>query len=279
MKRDEAIKLASKGFEELEEALKQGRSEILERYLAVMARFHDYSFHNCLMILFQCPGATRVAGFRKWQDFGRHVRKGEKGIAIFAPMIHRQKDERQESDQDNLEVHAVQGFRVVHVFDVSQTEGDPLPEFAQVTGHPGEWLTRLAHVASSRGIQIEYVDSLGGANGCSSGGTISVLDSLPPGEKFLTLVHELAHEELHRGNRRAGTTKKVRETEAEAVGFVVARAVGIECTVHSADYIQLYRGDAESLRESMHLVQKTAADLIEALQNTRLPCEAAQCRG
>ncbi len=269
MKRDQAIQLASQGYEELELALKQGRSAALERYLSVMARFPTYSFHNSLLIYVQCPAATRVAGYRKWQSFGRQVKQGEQGIAIFAPMVYRRKHEADQHDGDTPLERYVAGFRVVHVFDVSQTDGDPLPEFAEVSGEPGSWLARLEEVAKCRGIALQYVRSLGGATGGCSAGRISIVEDLPPAEKFLTLVHELAHAALHSGQRRPATTEQVRETEAEAVGFVVSRAIGLECTTHSADYIRLYRGNVETLTESMQAIQRVSADLIRELQQNQ----------
>ena len=278
MKRDDALKLATKGYEELTATLAEGRSETLRRYLAVMGRFHNYSFRNCLMIAMQRPEATHVAGYRKWEQLGRHVKKGETGIGIFAPLVYRKKDggasggnETKDDGNDSAE-KTLKGFRVVHVFDISQTEGEALPEFAQVDGDPGKWLTRLERVVRAKGIELEYVDSLGGAQGMSTGGKVAIVESMGAAEKFLTLVHEAAHELLHRGTRRNETTAKVRETEAEAVGFVVSQAIGLDAVRHAADYIGLYRGDAETLCESMDFIQKTATDLIEAL-NAANECE------
>ena len=278
MKRDDALKLATTGYEELAGALAEGRSETLMRYLGVMGRFHNYSFRNCMMIAMQRPEATQVAGYRKWEQLGRQVKKGETGIGIFAPLVYRKKQDganngnKTKDDGENGAEKSLQGFRVVHVFDVSQTEGEALPEFAQVDGDPGKWLVRLASVVQAKGIELEYVDSLGGAQGMSTGGKVVIVESLDAADKFMTLVHEAAHELLHRGARRNETTPKVRETEAEAVGFVVAQAIGLDAVRHAADYIGLYRGDADTLSESMGFIQKTATDLIEALNEADV-CE------
>ena len=167
MKRDDALKLATKGYEQLASTLAEGRSETLTRYLAVMSRFHNYSFRNCMMIAMQKPEATHVAGYRRWEQLGRQVKKGEKGIGIFAPLVYRKKQAnnggnvRENGSKDAEKTLA--GFRVVHVFDISQTEGDALPEFAQVSGDPDRWLARLESVVRAKGIELEYVDSLGGA--------------------------------------------------------------------------------------------------------------------
>ena len=267
MKPDDAVTLACQGFEQLAAALRERRSDALESYLAAMAKFHKYSFPNSLMIHLQFPSATRVAGYRKWQELGRQVRDGETGIAVFTPVFRGQMGDQKRLDVVGRVGHAVRGFRVVHVFDVSQTEGKPLPELAQVSGDPGLWLRRLEEVACDRGIQVQYVEYLLGAKAISTGRTVCILERLKPTDRFLTLVHELAHEPLHESRRRYATTRTVGATEAEAVGFVVSRAIGLDCLGHSADYIQLYRGNTDTLCESLYYIRKTAADLIEALHS------------
>lgn len=274
MKREEAMELATNGFDKLSDALAQGKSETLVTYLNVMARFHKYSFRNCVLIAMQRSGATRVAGYRKWQELGRHVKKGEKGIAILAPMVYKQSADEQatgigSSDEvsANDPAKVVRGFRVVHVYDVEQTDGKPLPEFATVDGDAGNWLEKLEHVVRAAGIELEYQDDLGGAEGISTGGAISVLANLSDVKKTLVLLHEHAHEWLHKGERRKETTKKIRETEAEAVAFVVAQAIGLDAKDHASDYIQLYNGDAETLQESMEFIQRTATQIIQALHD------------
>jgi len=149
---------------------------------------------------------------------------------------------------------------------VSQTEGEDLPEFASITGDPGENIAALEHMIRSEGIELEYDYPASGAQGVSQKGKIMVRPDLPPAEHFSVLVHEASHEFLHAGKeRRKSTTKTIRETEAEAVAHVVCRAVGIESTSHSADYIQLYHGDVEVLTESLDSIQKTAARILNAL--------------
>lgn len=268
MKREEAMKLVTCGFEELSQALAEGKSEALVAYLSVMARFHDYSFRNCLLIAKQRPKATQVAGFRQWLKMKRYVKKGEKGIGILAPLVYKRKDDEPPSDtpqSNNDSAKIVRGFKVVHVFDVSQTEGEQLPEFEEVRGDPGDWLLKLEEVVRAAGIELEYVDSLGGADGVSQGGKIAVVAGLPAAQTFLVLVHEYGHELLHRDERRKKTTKQIRETEAEAVGYVVSHVIGLDAKSHSSDYIQLYNGDSDTLSESMHLIQQTAARIVEEI--------------
>lgn len=270
MKREEATKLAERGLAELNAALQQGASDTLTRYLDVLARFHRYSFGNVMLIASQKPDATHVAGFHTWKSLGRWVKKGEQGIAILAPMVGRKRrdgTDRPAVDDSDGNVRQLCGFRVVHVFDVSQTEGAELPEFAGIHGDPGKGLRQLESIIAGYGIQLEYDFPGCGAEGVSRDGTIVVRPDMPPAETFAVLAHELAHELLHqRTDRKRLASRTVLETEAEAVAYVVCQAMGLESSTRSSDYIQLYRGDVATLSESLDLIQKTAASLIEQLQ-------------
>jgi antirestriction protein ArdC len=272
MKREDAKQLITDGLAQLNDALSQGRSETLEKYLTVMSRFHRYSFGNLLLILSQFEAASFVAGFHKWKELGRHVKKGEKAIGIFAPCRYKRKVE--DDNGDERETQDVRGFRVVHVFDISQTEGEDLPEFAQIQGDAGENLARLEHVVRDVGIDLRYERIPGSVKGVSSGGTITLEQELSRPEKFAVLIHEHAHELLHQQTgRKHECSKTVRETEAEAVAFVVCHAFGLDSKTRSSDYIQLYRGSTETLAESLDLIQKTAAGIIEAINAVQLECE------
>jgi antirestriction protein ArdC len=211
-----------------------------------------------------------VAGFHAWRKLGRFVKKGEHGIAIFAPMMSRRKD-RDERKQTTTEgEESVFGFRIVYVFDVEQTEGDSLPEFAKVNGDATGWMAHLENAVRDAGVALEY-GHIGfpiGAKGMSTPGAIKVSPSLPESEKFAVLVHEFAHELLHqRTDRKGDTTRRIRETEAEAVAYTVCRAFGIDSTTRSSDYIQLYRGTEDTLRESLGFVQQTATRIIEVVRS------------
>jgi antirestriction protein ArdC len=270
MNREEATKLSEQTIAELASALEQGRSEALTNYLSVMAKFHDYSFRNCLLIAMQKPDATYVAGFNRWKQLNRFVRKGEKGIAILAPLVYRKKaDDSPKSEPeptaDEQNVATLRGFKVVHVFDVSQTEGDELPQFATLNGDPGEKLSQLEEFVQRHEITLKYEPLSGGALGVSRGGEIVIVPELSTAEKFSVLVHEFAHERLHHGERKKETSKTVRETEAEAVAFVVCKAIGLDPGTKSADYIQLYAGDKAVLMESLDYIQKTAAYILAGL--------------
>jgi hypothetical protein len=251
------------------EQLEQGHSEGLTEYLNAMGRFHNYSFGNILEIARQNPDATRVAGFHAWQQLGRYVRKGERGIRIYAPLIgsRRSKDESAIKDVTKTKEPVVFGFRAVYVFDVSQTEGKELPELsAQVSGEVGDYQDRLRAFIAQQGITLEYQDSIAPALGVSYGGRIALLPGQSEADEFSTLVHELAHEMLHKADRRAATTKTNRETEAEAVAFVVGNTIGLNNGRASADYIHLYNGNAALLAESLEVIQKASAVILTALE-------------
>ena len=268
MKRDEAVKLVETGFEELAASLKAGKSDKLKEWMAVCAKFSNYSLRNCLLISQQKPDASQVAGFRKWPKLGRQVKKGEKGIAIFAPLVYKKKDDsKPPPSEDENGKRELRGFKVVHVFDISQTEGDDLPEPHTVGGEPGPWVAKLETIIAAAGIELEESDDLGGADGMSTKGRIVVAKGLSPANRFSVLVHELCHEETHSKSVRKGTTKKSRETEAEAVACIVAQAVGLDANQSASDYIQLYAGDVETLTASLDVIQKEACSIIERLHS------------
>jgi hypothetical protein len=251
--------------------LEAGHSEGLTAYLTAMGRFHNYSFGNILEIARQKPDATRVAGLYAWNQLGRKVMKGQKGIRILAPMIssRKKKDTEVERSKDAAAINkpVLVGFRAVYVFDVSQTEGAELPQFSErTTGDVGEYRERLIDFTITQGIELEFNDSIAPAMGMSYGGKIAILPGQEPAEEFSTLVHELAHELLHKAERRTATTKTVRETEAEAIAFVVSQTIGLDAGRASADYIHLYYGNAALLAESLEVIQRTSALILSAIE-------------
>lgn len=261
----------------LASALEQGESDTLKAYLAAMGRFHRYSLGNAMLIAFARPGATRVAGFRTWQKLGRRVRKGELGIAILPPIARRRKPrteakERTGPDERNERASSdagptVLGFRTAYVFDVAQTDGKELAEFAKIEGEPIAELARLKQHVTEQGLQLRYAGHLGGAEGMSVGGTIVLRAGQAAPEEFSTLVHELAHERLHHdGVQRS---RVVKETEAEAVAYAVNAAVGLELNSASRDYIHLYDGKKEALIASLERIRSVATEIIGAVLSDR----------
>ena len=250
------------------EQLEAGHSEALTNYLTAMSRFHNYSFGNVLEIARQMPAATKVAGFWTWKNLGRNVKAGQKGIRILAPIVgvRRKKDSEAQKDIAKQNERVLVGFRNAYVFDISQTDGVDLPAMHEVNGDPGESIDRLAAFLKGKGIQLVYNPNIAPALGVSYGGRIAILPGQSKAEEFSTLVHETAHELLHKADRRTATTKTVRETEAEAVAFVVGKAVGLVTGSASADYIQLYHGNASLLAESLEVIQQTASVILAALE-------------
>jgi antirestriction protein ArdC len=248
------------------EQLEAGKSEALTAYLDAMVHFHNYSFGNVLAIARQKPQATNVAGMWAWNQLGRRVKRGEKGIAILAPMIAVPRKDNAKSEGEASNKPALLGFRRVYVWDESQTEGAPLPELEKVTGTAGVYLDRLRDYVIAQGISLEFDEKIAPALGTAAGTTIRILPGQTQPEEFSTLVHELAHLMLKHGERRTATTKTVRETEAEAIAFVVGKSIGLTTSTASADYIGLYHGNAALLMESLELVQQTAAVILAALK-------------
>jgi antirestriction protein ArdC len=262
MKSDEVKQLTRKAIEELTTALAAGRTEELTSYLEAMSRFHRYSLHNVMLITLQKPTATHVAGFHTWKKLGRAVRKGEKGIFILAPMVR--KKEAVEASTENTK-SVLFGFRGCAVFDYSQTEGRELPNIGTVQGDPSHNQERLTEFVAGQSIALQYSEDIAPARGISEGGRITLLPGMSPAETFATLVHECAHEMLHRQKNRAELTKRHKETEAEAVAFVVCHAVGLETGNACQNYIQLYRGDAALLVESLERIQSAASRILDCI--------------
>jgi antirestriction protein ArdC len=265
MKSEQIKEITAKATEQLLAALQSGHSEALTAYLKAIGRFHRYSLHNVLLIALQKPNASYVAGFRRWNELGRFVKKAEKGIMILAPMVRRK---AQNSDDDDRESSRIAGFRAAYVFDISQTDGKELPQIGLVEGDPCAYSDRLRRFAAEQGISIEYSENIAPARGTSYGGRVVILPSQSAAEEFSTLAHELAHELLHRGDRRASTNKQIRETEAEATAFVVCQAIGLETGSAAADYIQIWNGDKETLTASLTYIRKAASQMLAALTDS-----------
>jgi len=266
MKRDEVRRVAREAFDQLVRDVEEGESDKLKAYLKAMGRFYRYSVGNAILIQLQKPDATRVAGFQAWQGLGRYVKKGEHGIAIMAPVVYRRKAGAYDTDGgENGDDELVTTFKTAYVFDISQTDGKPLPEFARTQGKPGACLERLETFIAEKGIKLERRESLRMAEGVSTGGTILLKASLAPAEEFSVLVHELSHELMHYDEGARPQDKTVREAEAEAVAYVVYQGIGLDVNTASSDYIQLYDGDKKTLMQSLERIQRTAAEILEAV--------------
>lgn len=224
MNKQDTINTVTQSLDDLYQALRMGRYEVLDKQLEVAARFHRYSLNNVILIYSQCPEATLVAGYHAWKKQGRWVRSGETGISILAPMtVHNSNNDETEEES------SVMGFRIVHVFDVSQTDGDQLMDEAPIHGAPGRNLSALMNVYSDLKIKVQFTKLPGTIQGYSLGGEVRVRDDLDDTSLFRVLSHELAHELMHKSIRCTSENKPLLETEAEAVAFVVASACGVKC--------------------------------------------------
>jgi antirestriction protein ArdC len=266
MHADDAHALAEQYFVTLVDGLEAGRSDALVRYLETASRFHLYSFRNQCLIAAQCPTATRVAGFHAWRKLGRWVRRGETGIAILAPITRRRAEVADNNDATDADRPRVLGFRSAYVWDIAQTDGEALATLSHdTTGDPGAHLVALEQMIAAAGVQLTRAADLGGAHGYSRPGQITILDSLTPADTAAVLVHEFAHELLHQRGGDRPASKTVRETEAEAVAFIVCTAIGVRPSVDATDYIPLYDGNADTLRQSLHRIQATAQTILSGL--------------
>ena len=262
--------LTDRALDQLAADLDAGRSDALVTYLQTMSRFHHYSLGNQILIALQRPDATHVAGFHAWKKFDRLVNKGERGIVILAPVtkiVGSEREVRADGSVEDVALRRIVNTRPVHVFDVSQTHGEPLPEFPRYQGDPGGYFDRLTLLFEEHSITLNYPDHIpGGAMGVSRKGAVEILAGLDPAESFHVHVHELAHELLHRGEeQRKHSTLTSRETEAEAVAYVVCSGVGLDCSTAASDYIQLYRGNRDALVESLHAIRIAGAAILGSL--------------
>jgi hypothetical protein len=232
-------------------------SEVMQKYLNFCASFHNYSLFNQLLIFLTRSNATLVAGYRDWTKKRRYVKKGEKGIPILAPILIKMKNEKGD------EITQVVNFKTVYVFDIAQTDGEPLPESPEWISpekYP-ELETMLIDYASSLHINVNIEDmSATGAQGCSSGGQIT-LDTLA-GTK--TLIHEIAHELLHHTKEARQKSRAEIELEAEAIAYVVARALEIE-NLKSPNYLAIWDADGAKIMDRLDIIRTTANQILTAI--------------
>jgi antirestriction protein ArdC len=242
--------------------------------LDVAARFHTYSPNNLWLILAQRPDATRVAGFRAWRILGRCVRKGEHGIAVLAPIVTRTKpiDTNDERDRPEL-VKVLRGFKVVHVFDISQTDGTELPDVTPVllTGEApiAAWDMLAAHITKA-GFTLERGDC-NGANGYTSQTTrtVRVRDDVDDSQAVKTLAHELGHVLLHDNTDRTSDDRPRMEIEAESVAYLVCHQLGIISDDYSFAYLARWsNGDTTLIRATAERAITCAHRILTSSQRT-----------
>ena len=230
-------------------------------YLAAQARFHRYSPRNVMLISMQRPDATHVAGFGTWRSLGRQVRKGERAIAILAPMVVPDEDGQRQ----------VRGFRWVNVFDISQTEGGDLPAPVRILDgdDAGRLLESLGAVASGLGLTVTEEDLAPGVNGELrwATATIVVAPANPGLQRAKTIAHELGHFLLHRHEPDRARA----EIEAEAVAFVVLASLGVDSSAYSAGYLSSWIGEhgdvGEALSRSCSAISSASQRILSAIEH------------
>lgn len=284
---------------EVTERLEAGVRELFESeryqaYLKAMSKFHDYSLNNTLLILMQKPDASLVAGFGKWRDdFERHVKRGEKGIKIFAPAPYTIKKEAEKIDPDTgqpvidadgkpvMEQQEIKipAFKVVSVFDVSQTDGKEIPDLSvdALTGSVEQYedFWRVLKEVSPVPVELEKIE--GGAHGYYSltDKRIAVDEGMSELQTIKTLIHEIAHAKLHDIDLNAPTeemenrpNRRTREVEAESIAFTVCQHFGLDTSDYSFGYVAGWSSDKEikELKASLETIRTTASALITEIE-------------
>ena len=282
---------------EITDKLEQGIKELFEserfkEYLRTMSKFYNYSFNNTLLIAMQKPEATYVAGYTSWQrNFDRQVMKGEKGIKILAPAPYKAQEEREKIDPltqkpvigadgkavtETVEVLRP-AFKVVSVFDVSQTDGKELPDIIvdELKGTVENYEAFFDALKQESPVPISFEDIPGGAKGFFSPveSRIAIQEGMSEIQTVKTAIHEIAHAKLHAVNpdeKAAPEDKKDRHTkevEAESVAYTVCQRYGIETSDYSFGYIAGWSSGKETkeLKSSLDTIRKTAAEMIEGI--------------
>ena len=282
--------------QEITEKLEQGIKELFESekyktYLNTMSKFHNYSFNNTMLIAMQKPDATLVAGFKAWQkNFDRHVKKGEKGIRILAPAPYKIKEERDKIDpvtqellldkngnpqKEEVEI-TIPAFRAVSVFDLSQTDGKPIPELTakELLSDVEGYQDMIRAVEAISPVPIELEEIAGDSKGYydREAKRIAVQENMSESQTLKTMIHEVAHSKLHskevEQDEQMRKDRNTKEVEAESVAYTVCQHFGIDTSDYSFGYIAGWSSgrDTKELRSSMDTIRKTASELITGIE-------------
>ena len=262
-----------------------------KNWLMCCAKFPKYSFNNTMLIHIQKPDASYVCGYQQWiKDFDRHVKKGEKGITIYAPIIRK---ETYKVPEKNITGHYIQGedgtiktvevtkqyttFRAISVFDVSQTEGKELPAICKELQGDVEDFNELLDAAKKASVvPVEFVDpkELNGAKGCfiPAQRIIHVSNEMSEVQTFKTLIHEMAHAKLGHGLEDCKLTRQERELTAESVAFIVCANLGINTSDYSFEYLSSWaQGDSAKMMDLMSDIQTAAKEIVNDISLNRKP--------
>ena len=285
-------------LKEITDRLEQGITELFDserykEYLRVMSKFHNYSFNNTLLIAMQKPDASLIAGFTAWKNqFQRNVKKGEKGIKIIAPSPFKIKQETEKIDpqtqkpvigRDGKPVTeekeiTIPAYKVVSVFDVSQTEGKELPNIAvdALTGDVEQYSDFFAALEKTSPVPIGFEKIEGGAHGYYhlEDKRIALDEGMSELQTLKTAIHEIAHAKLHdidlnapKDEQQPRVDRRTREVEAESVAYTVCQHYGLDTSDYSFGYVAGWSSGRElaELKSSLETIRSAAADIINSI--------------
>ena len=290
----QAIENRKNEMKEITEKLEQGvanifSSEKYQIFLNTMAKFPQYSYNNNLLIMLQKPDATLCQSYTGWKKMGRFVKRGEKGIRILAPTpfkIDREQNKLDEKGQTILDKDGepvkekvqidMTGFKPVSTFDLSQTEGEPLPTLGveELTGSVEGYAKLFEAIKEASPVSVAFENIKGGAKGYfqTSENRIAIKEGMSEAQNVKTLIHEMAHAKLHnmtvqKARDDGGQTRSSKEVEAESVAYTVCQHYGIDTSDYSFAYVAGWSKGKEmpELKESLGTIQKAASELITAI--------------
>ena len=296
-KKDKAYPSQFEKVKEITDRLEAGihalfESEAFKNYLKTLSKFHDYSLNNTILIAMQKPDATLVAGYTAWQrNFGRQVQKGETGIRILAPTPYKKQMEIDRIDPStglavlnpdgstakDLKEIMVPAYKVVNVFDVSQTEGKPLPTIGvdELTGDVKQYEMFFEALKKACPVPVGFEQISSGAKGYyhTVDQRIAIQEGMSQVQTIKTLIHEMAHQKLHSIDPKEmppeepRLTKNAKEVEAESVAYTVTQHYGIETSDYSFAYIAGWSKGKETpeLKASLDRIRKAADEMITSI--------------
>jgi len=296
-------------LKEITDRLEQGIAELFDseryrEYLKVMSKFHNYSFNNTLLIAMQKPDASLVAGFSAWKNnFERNVMKGQKGIKIIAPSPYKIKQEMQKIDPhtqkpvigkdgkpvtEEKEVK-IPAYKVVSVFDVSQTEGKELPDIAvdELTGDVDRYKDFFAALEKTSPVPIAFENIGGGSHGYYhlEDKRIAINEGMSELQTLKTAIHEIAHAKLHdidlnapKDEQQPHVDRRTREVEAESVAYTVCQHYGLDTSDYSFGYVAGWSSGRElsELKSSLETIRSAAAEIINSIDENLAELQKAQ---
>lgn len=277
---DKTIQQLQKGLDEL------FVSDKYTQYLDTMSKFHNYSINNCLLISMQKPDATLVAGYTTWRDkFHRHVLKGEKGITIIAPTPFKTTREIEVKDTDGntllnndgtpvveTKEFIHQSYSITKVFDISQTDGEPLPSITSELRNPVDGFDYyLNSIRDLSPVPIRFDDIASGAKGYYSPSKqeIVIQRGMSEEQTLKTAIHECAHARLGHGGENDYFDKNTREVQAESIAYCCCKHIGIDTKEYSFGYIAGWSSgrDTKELKESLEIIKKESDQIITGLES------------